>query len=887
MSAGESVVVVGAGAAGVLTAIRLLEFAEAAGRRIEVVLVDPAAEFGRGIAYGTGESTHLLNVPAGTLSADLDDPDDFTRWARARYGRGVESHEFLPRTVFGGYLGDRLESTGRRCARARLRRIHERVARVWPTDAGVTVRLASGVEFSATAAVLAVGLAPPDCRWAPAQLRDSPAFVADPWAAGVEFAEDGDVLFVGTGLTMVDLAAQLDRPHRTMHAVSRTGLLPRGHVPNRTPPRLDLDALTGSAGLDAVWRAVSTGRSWRDAVDALRPATSRIWAELSAAEQLRFLREKARYWNCLRHRMAPAAARRLRAIRGAGRLRLHTGEVTTVHSDGDGLRVELSGGEVLRVGSVVNCTGPSLDARTWPNPVVADLLASGHVEPGPHGLGLDTAADGRLRTGGNPVAPLWTIGMARTGTLWESTAIREIREQAGIVATSILSAMDEPARVRRRPRDRYGLPLSTTGEAADAFAEGMDRVLRGQHDALGHLVAATDADPGFALGHAVVALLGLECGAPVDIEARVREAETFAAAGDERERSFVAAVAARAADLQAGGRALLRHIETYPRDALAVNVAVPTISFGGITSDRETWALVERLQTVYGEDWWYLSQLAFVRQDQERWDEAESLASRALAAEPASAHAVHARTHVFYETAEHKAGLAWLADWIGAWGAASDGRVHFTWHAALHELMLGDDKAVRRRYDRDLAPPVVAGPRALVDSASLLWRCKVTRDWEVRPAANAVLDVSPPDMLATPADSFSAMHAAIALAAARDGDRLGELEAYAARHDSPVCRQVIAPLCRGLANLLAQRWTAAVTDLQTVHPHVERLGGSAAQREVIEDTLAHALASAGRHDEAVDILSARLDRRPHSPLERDRLAVLRDAGTTDRLSTLD
>src|SRR5699024_1102201 len=131
------------------------------------------------------------------------------------------------------------------------------------------------------------------------------------------------------------------------------------------------------------------------------------------------------------------------------------------------------------------------------------------------------------------------------------------------------------------------------------------------------------------------------------------------AAGDERERSFVAAVAARAADLHAGGRALLRHIEAYPRDALAVNVAVPTISFGGITTDREAWALVERLRRDYGEDWWYLSQLAFVRQDQGRWDEAEALSARALELEPASGHAVHARTHVYYETAEHKAGLAW------------------------------------------------------------------------------------------------------------------------------------------------------------------------------------------------------------------------------------
>jgi uncharacterized NAD(P)/FAD-binding protein YdhS len=870
---GESVVVVGAGAAGVLTALRLLELAESQARRLEVVLVDPADEAGRGIAYSTPEPAHLLNVPAGKLSADPADPAGFARWAGEFLDRTVEPAEFLPRHVLGSYLADRLAAAAARCRRARLRRVHDRVTGVERGRGGVTLRLSSGDVVTAPAAVLAVGLATPGVAWAPESLRSSPAFVANPWAPGVGYG-DGDVLFVGSGLTMVDLALQLDRPHRTMHVVSRTGLLPRRHVPGWTPPRLDGDELTGADGLDAVWRAVSAGRGWRAAVDGLRPFTSRIWGELSPAEQRRFIAEKSRYWNTIRHRMAPVAGAALRTIRTAGRLRMHTGEVVAACPDGDGVRVELSCGDVLRVGRVVNCTGPSLDLRASANPLVTGLLADGLAEPGPHGLGLDTAADGRLRAGGGTKAPLWTIGAPRVGTLWESTAFPEIREQAGTVAAAVLAELGEKPKARPRPRDRYGLPLTTTPDAADVFVEGVDRVLRGQQDALNHLMAATEADPGFALGHAVVGLLGLEWGAPVAVEAHLRDALEYAAAGDERERSFVAAVAARAADLHAGGEALLRHIRAYPRDALAVNVAVPTISFGGITSDSETWALVESLERDYGDDWWYLSQLAFVRQDQGRWAEADTLSSRALTLEPASGHAVHARTHVYYETSEHKAGLAWLNDWIGAWGDGSDGRVHFTWHAALHELMLGDDAALRRRYDRDLAPPRVAGPRALVDSASLLWRCEITRNWNSRAGATEVLGVCPPEMLTRPATSFAAMHAAIALAAARDEDRLRALSAYAAAHDSDIFRRVIVPLCDGLANVISGRWAAAVRELAAVRPHVARLGGSAAQREVIEDTYVHALASAGRHQEAAEVLTARLDRRPPSPLEKGRLAGL-------------
>ncbi|MFD8498267.1 adenylyl-sulfate kinase [Amycolatopsis sp. NPDC059657] len=860
----SAVAVVGAGAAGALTALRLL-----GGGRFEVVLIDPAREAGRGVAYATREPSHLLNAPAGRLSADEGDPGQFVRWACERLGREVRPDEFLPRGLLGDYLGSRLDAVG-----GRLRRVREHVLAAERCADGVTLRLTSGDALAVAAAVLAVGVPQPGCDWAPDALRESPAFVADPWAPGIDADRGGDVLLVGSGLTMVDLAVQLDRPDRTLHVVSRTGLLPRRHLARRisSPPAPDL---TGVTDLDAVWRVASAGRDWRSAVDSLRAATPRIWGGLPETERERFLAEKARYWDSYRHRMAPAAADRLREIRRAGRLLMYTGEVDATTPDDGGLRAELTGGEALRVGTVVNCTGPCHDLSKSTNPLVRSLLESGLAVRGPHGLGLDTGADGRLRANG----PLWTIGATRVGTLWESTAFPEIRAQATAVAASVSASIGRKASSRRRPRDRYGLTLSTTREAAAVFGKGIDGILRGQRGALGHLVAATEADPGFALGHAVLALLGLEWGAPVDIAASVRDARAFAAGADSRERSFVAAVAARAADSRAGGRALLRHIESHPRDAFAVNVAVPTISFGGFTSEQETWSLVESLAGHYGDDWWYQSQLAFVRQEQGRWIEAEALASRALAAEPASSHAVHARTHVFYETGAHQEGLAWLNDWIGAWGDTSDGRIHFAWHAALHELMLGDDEAVRRRYDRDLA--AVRGPRALVDAASLLWRCEMTRNWDRKDGATAVLASSPQEWLTDPPTSFAAMHAAIAMAAAKDQTRLRILATYAAGHDSEVYRQVVAPLCGGLQNVVAGRWNAAVAQLEQVRPRVAHLGGSAAQREVIEDTFVHALAKAGRHEEAADVLSARLDRRPASPLERGRLAGLRNLASGD------
>lgn len=861
----KQVAVIGAGAAGTLVAIRLLEAAQ---RPLDVIVIDPAENAGRGIAYATEQSAHLLNVPAGRLSVVPSDPGHFANWADAEPG------EFLPRGLFGRYLADMLAAAAAR-SRARLRRVRGRVVGL-SRERGIELRLESGGTVLADAAVLALGVFPPDCSWAPAGLRDSPRFVADPWAPrGLDgIADDEDVLLVGTGLTMADMVLALDRPHRKLTAVSRHGLLPRQHLTSPVSPVAPPE-LTGRGGLDTVHREVvqhirtclRNGHGWRSAVDGLRPLTTALWRQLPHADRERFLTTHLRHWEVYRHRMPPVVADRLREARRARRLRVLAGEILDAVADDNGVTVTLSDNRIVRVGAVVNCVGPQKRASAIEDPLVTNLLDTDVAAPGPHGFGFDTDEDGRLAG-----HPLWTLGALRIGNLWETTAIPEIRDQAGLIATKVISWLDRPHR-NIRPADRYGLPLSTTVEAADVFNEGLDRVLLGQDGAIERMATATEADPGFALGHAALALLSHEWGAPQDCGTRLRAAlDAVAVHGDARERMFVDAVAERVTAPCADGAALRHYIDEYPRDALAISVAVPTIAFGGLTHGRESWALIERLGTVFGNDWWYRGQLAFVRQEQGRFAEAEQLATAALGEQPASTHAVHAKTHVCYETGEHRAGLAWLDDWIRRWAGQATGRAHFAWHAALHELVMGDGDAVCRRYATQIGPTVTAGQRLLVDSGSLIWRCAVTRQWDIG-NADDLLDTVLPEWLSRPSTAFLALHAAVTLAAADDLDGLARLGRYAAGHTSATYRQAIEPLCTGLAAALAHRWTEAISALGSARPAVENVGGSLAQQEVVEETLLYALISAGRDAEAAGLLSARLDRRP-SPLDHLRLRNL-------------
>ncbi|MBV9291546.1 MAG: FAD/NAD(P)-binding protein, partial [Frankiales bacterium] len=99
-----TVAVIGGGAAGALTVVQL---ARQWPREVplRVVMYDASPRPARGLAYSTTEPHHLLNVPAGRMSAHGDDADHFLRWLRQR-DEDVQPEDFVPRSSYGDYLAD-------------------------------------------------------------------------------------------------------------------------------------------------------------------------------------------------------------------------------------------------------------------------------------------------------------------------------------------------------------------------------------------------------------------------------------------------------------------------------------------------------------------------------------------------------------------------------------------------------------------------------------------------------------------------------------------------------------------------------------------------------------------------------------------------------------
>jgi tetratricopeptide (TPR) repeat protein len=301
---------------------------------------------------------------------------------------------------------------------------------------------------------------------------------------------------------------------------------------------------------------------------------------------------------------------------------------------------------------------------------------------------------------------------------------------------------------------------------------------------------------------------------------------------------------------------LVEHATTFPDDLLGAYFRFSSLVVSGVAGNRQrAMAMVEADANRLSGDWRYDSLLAMVCEEQRRYDEARALADRTLSSQPDCAPAAHVITHVNYETGEHAAGITWLDEWSRD-RTPLFYQTHFPWHNALHALALGDiDEALTRFHDQ-------IGPAAVIDAGSLLWRCRLA-NVEVHESGTAAAAAVAPVLEAMPT-AFAVFNACLALAAAGDAVALASVCARLDADARPAFADLMAPVARGLLAMVEGRTDDTVASIQPVLDQLPRIGGSDAQREVIEDTLLRAFIAAGRAEEAEPLLRTRLERRPHA-----------------------
>jgi uncharacterized NAD(P)/FAD-binding protein YdhS len=386
---------------------------------------------GEGIAYSTQDEGHVLNVPAGRMSAFMDHPEHFMQWM------GCDKNTFAPRRAYARYLQETLQSLD--LSKINLRHIQDKAISVAQEGAEWKVVVAGGEELFANAVVLAIGHG--ESFQIPGVGKDltSKRYLADPWRLTVS-AVDGHLIGIGTGLTFIDHALTHIRRNstNTVTGISRNGLIPEAHLAHRADP-LEVPAIARE-NPEEMRRFIEEADDWRAAQDGIRHQLPDIWHRWSEQMKASFLDHDLRWWNVHRHRLAPEIAEEVRLAIDSGRIRVVKSGVSGVKEIDDGITVELSTGESLKGDALVNCLGYRVAGE---ESLIETLIASGLAQEGPLGLGVKTDYPrfNLLDGNGRPQENVFVIGPVLFGERFETTAIPELREQADLIAGQLLETI--------------------------------------------------------------------------------------------------------------------------------------------------------------------------------------------------------------------------------------------------------------------------------------------------------------------------------------------------------------------------------------------------------------------------------------------------------------
>ncbi len=427
--------------------------------------------------------------------------------------------------------------------------------------------------------------------------------------------------------------------------------------------------------------------------------------------------------------------------------------------------------------------------------------------------------------------------------------------------------------------DSRGLPLSiTSAQAAERYREGVDLMLSTWPGADAVLDEAIATDPGFALAHAARARVHAMRSEGALARERMAVASDLAAAnGTARERAHVAALSlavnGRAAEAL---QAVYAHAETWPRDVVVLSLplgAFGLLAFSGRADhDQARVDLCERLARHFADDdWWFLTYRGWSHAENDNVAHGRDLAQRGFDLRPQNANAAHALSHAMYEGGANDEADRLIGAWLPTYDRSGILHGHIAWHAALAALEHGDPDRALALYAEHVQPSASTGNAVNVvsDTASFLWRLQAYGHTVPDGLWHAAATYATP---AFPDAGFAFANVHMALLAAATGDKdaverrasalMGMVEA-----GTLAAGPVVPAICRAALAFADGAYGTCAHILEPLASEVARVGGSGAQRELVDDMLLLALMRIGEAARAGALLDRRLHRRP-SPRDK-------------------
>jgi uncharacterized NAD(P)/FAD-binding protein YdhS len=457
-----TVAIVGGGFTGAAIALHL---AEKAGKNaaFDIVVFEPRARLGAGLAYDTREDVHRINVPAGRMSLYPETPEHFQAWIdktdALKGDRQAFAADGLPyprREVFGHYVEAHLAPW---VTSGAVRHHRAKVSDISPLGGQWRIAAEDGSSLPADIVVLAATHPAPSLPRVLADLRDDPRLIADATRPGTldSVEKDDRVLIVGNGLTAADVIAALGNRGHTgdIVSISRRGLRSRGHAPQPQEGFGDFvsePSPTASHLLHRVriaLRAASAqGLTWHSVLDAVRGQGQAIWQSLPVAERRRIARHVRPFWDVHRFRIAPQVEAAVDDAISAGRLTVLAASVNAAEVDAQGLAVTLKPRRSKEKNRqhfdrVIVTTGPDHGGVFSSQPFLASLAGKGIVAACPTGLGILCDRQGHaIDAEGEVVDGVYIGGPLARGTFGELMGLPQVSEYAVFIADRVLGEIE-------------------------------------------------------------------------------------------------------------------------------------------------------------------------------------------------------------------------------------------------------------------------------------------------------------------------------------------------------------------------------------------------------------------------------------------------------------
>jgi uncharacterized NAD(P)/FAD-binding protein YdhS len=454
----KTIAIIGGGFSGLSIFTNLISFAN---EKFKILIFDKTGNIGKGIAYSTQCEHQLLNVKAENMSLFQDDPNHFVKWLTHKKLFSTNSNinsTFVARSIYGQYCSEMFEEAKKK---ANEKNIDFFVLKEEVTDCteindqifNITYGVNSSKQIKADLVVIATGNS---FDFTPSVLEDLHSEIIKPWKINdyKKFNNYSKLLIVGNGLTMVDTVVSLFKNgfNGEIYTISPNGYKIKQHqlsTFNELDTTIFIQNLAKKNSLLSYLNHINQFKKELKSknihpeiiIEIIRPLIPKMWSNLTLLEKELFLKRLKSIWNSMRHRIPNEIFDFLEILKTKQKLYPLKGEIIKIDKYFNKLQCEykcLDKYNLLdKLDFIIDCTGTSIKNTDG---FLIRLSKNLNLELNKLSFApqIDLNTHQFIDNNSKIKENIYGIGPILKGQLWETTAVREIKQQSILIVKNIL-----------------------------------------------------------------------------------------------------------------------------------------------------------------------------------------------------------------------------------------------------------------------------------------------------------------------------------------------------------------------------------------------------------------------------------------------------------------